>query len=143
MIQCTATLSKAIQSTSLPFVVSRFASIPSGLRAVAPFSERERAPLLGMLCLSRRSCAVGFFVCPDGRGFLFFFEIGTRCWAGLPDDFGGMGARAVYLLVSQIFGPYLRIFFSGISHASRSVPFSKKKDPRAGRGSYNSRERQS
>ena len=32
----------------------------------------------------------------------------------------------------QIFGPYIRgprIFFSG-------VPFSKKKDPRAGRGSY-------
>ena len=36
-------------------VVSRFASIPSGPRAVAPFPERESAPLLGVLCLSQRS----------------------------------------------------------------------------------------
>ena len=55
-------------------VVSRFASIPSGPRAVAPFSERESAPLLGVLCLSQRSCAVGFLFALAVAVFFFLYD---------------------------------------------------------------------
>jgi hypothetical protein len=44
----------------------------------------------------------------------------------------GGWVRAVYLLVSQIFGPYLRIFFSGITQ--RPVLSLQEKGPPQERG---------
>ena len=64
-------------------VVSRFASIPSGPRAVAPFSERESAPLLGVLCLSQRSCAVGFLFALAVAVFFFLWDFTVHGFSSL------------------------------------------------------------